>query len=270
MSQKPLGLIAGSRSLPLTIARQVAAMDARPVVAVGFVGETDPALEPLTTALEWVRVGQLSKMIKAFKAHGVTECVMGGQISPKNLFDVRPDLRAVGLLLRLKQKNAHTIFGGIADELAKDGITLIDALRWLQPIMPEKGHVMGPKLKSQEADDVEFGFGIAKEIARLDIGQTVVVREGTVLAVEGFEGTDECLKRGGKLAGEKGRAVAIKVAKAGHDMRFDIPCIGAKTIEVCGEAGLRVIAIEAKRALLLEEDEMKKLCAQHNISVVAA
>jgi DUF1009 family protein len=253
----------------MTIARQVASMDQRPVIAVGFTGETDPELEKLVSKMKWVRVGQLSKLIIAFKDHGVTECVMAGQVAPKNLFDVRPDLRGVGVLLRLKQKNAHTIFGAIADELAKDGITLIDALRWLEPLMPERGFELGPKLKAEQREEVEFGFQIAKEIARLEIGQTAVVRNGTVLAVEGFEGTDSCLRRGGELARERGQAIAVKVAKANHDMRFDIPCIGAQTVRTCAEAGLRAIAIEAKRTLLLEQTELSKLCQTEKVTILA-
>ncbi|HYE31294.1 MAG TPA: UDP-2,3-diacylglucosamine diphosphatase LpxI [Methylomirabilota bacterium] len=269
MSAEPLGIIAGSKELPLTIARQVAAMDQRPVVAVGFVGETDPAIEGLVARVSWVRVGQLGKLISHLREQGVKECVMAGQVAPKNLFDIRPDLRAMGVLLRLKRKNAHTIFGAIADELQKDGITLIDALRWLEPLMPDKGFVLGPKLSETEMEDVTFGFELAKEVARLEIGQTVVVKEGTVMAVEGFEGTDECLKRGGELAGKGKNAIAVKVAKPGHDMRFDIPCIGAQTIRTCAGAGLRAIALEAKKTLLLERAELEALCRKEKVSVVA-
>src|SRR4029453_11578318 len=200
--------------------------------------ETDPQLAPLVDEIAWLKVGQLSKMISEFKQHGVLQCVMLGQIAPKNLFDIRPDLRAMGLLLRLKEKNARTIFGAIADELKKDGIELIEATPWLQPLMPGKGFRIGPKPGAEQLADVEFGFQIAKEISRLEIGQTVVVKNGTVLAVEGFEGTDKCLARGGELAGKQGGAVAVKVARLNHDMRFDIPCIGPQTLETCAAAGI--------------------------------
>lgn len=138
MSDAPLGLIAGSKSLPLLFARE-AKRDGRRVVAVGFEGETSPDLASLVDEIVWLRVGQLSAMIRAFTDRGVRECVMLGQIAPKNLFDVRPDLRAMGLLFRLKEKNAHTIFGGIGDELGKDGVDLIAPLRWLTPWMPFAG-----------------------------------------------------------------------------------------------------------------------------------
>ena len=258
-SIKTLGLIAGSRSLPLELAKHAKALGVERIVAVAFEGETDPALAPLVDEIEWLRVGQLSKMIAAFTDNGVKQCVMAGQIAPKNLFDVRPDLRAMMMLLRLKEKNAHTVFGAIADELLKDGVELIAATPWLKPLMPETGFRMGPKLSAEQEGDVAFGFSIAKEVSRLEIGQTVVVKKGTVLAVEGFEGTDKCLVRGGELAGKDGGAVAIKVAKEKHDMRFDIPCLGAQTVETCARNGIAVLAFESGRTLLLERAEVERL-----------
>src|SRR6266550_4438283 len=148
-----LGLIAGNRSLPLEFARQARKLGVRRLVAVGFEGETDPSLGSLVDDLVWLKVGQLSKMISVFTERGVKQCVMVGQIAPKNLFDVRPDLRAMGLLLRLKEKNAHTIFGGIADELKKDGVEVIDALPWLKPLMPANGFQLGPKLSTEQKAD---------------------------------------------------------------------------------------------------------------------
>lgn len=264
----PLGLIAGSKSLPLLLAKE-ARRDGRRIVAVAFEGETNPELSTLVDEIVWLRVGQLGKLIGSFAERGVRECVMLGQIAPKNLFDVRPDLRAMGLLFRLKEKNAHTIFGAIADELQKDGVTLIEPLRWLSPWMPSDGYATGPKLSDAQREDVRFGLRIAKEISRLEIGQCVVVKNGTVLAVEGFEGTDACLERGGKLAGKDGGAVAAKVAKRGHDLRFDIPCVGPRTVEACAAAGVRVIAVEAGRTLLLEQPELEHLARERGVAVAA-
>lgn len=262
-----LGLIAGNRSLPLIFARQARRLGVRRLVAIAFEGETDPGLAPLVDDLIWVKVGQLTRLINGFTQRGIARCVMLGQIAPKNLFDLRPDLRAVRLLLRLKEKNAHTIFGAIAEELLKDGVTLISAVPWLQPLMPGTGFHLGPKLSEAARADLAFGLRIAKEISRLDIGQTVVVKNGTVLAVEGFEGTDRCLARGGELAGKPAGAVAVKVAKANHDFRFDIPCIGPQTIQTCAAAGIAVLAIEAGRTLLLEQDQVEALARRHQIAV---
>src|SRR5271170_8457040 len=227
-----LGLIAGNRSLPLEFARQARAAGIQRLVAVAFENETDSALAGYVDEIIWVKVGQLSKMISAFTDRSVKQCVMVGQIAPKNLYDLRPDLRAMAVLFRLKEKNAHTIFGAIADELKKDGVELIEATPWLAPLIPGKDFHLGAKISAEQRADVEFGFRIAKETSRLEIGQLVVVKNGAVLAVEGFEGTDKCLARGGELAGKDGGAVAVKVAKPNHDMRFDIPCIGRQTLEV--------------------------------------
>ncbi|MFM7103449.1 MAG: LpxI family protein [Verrucomicrobiota bacterium] len=263
----PLGLIAGSRSLPRVLAREARAQGRR-VIAVGFEGETDPGLAAEVEELVWLRVGQLGKMIDAFTRRGVKQCVMLGQIAPRNLFDLRPDLRAMALLLRLKEKNAHTIFGAIGDELARDGVELIPALPWLQAWMPGPGYAVGPGLSEAERDDVEYGSGLAKEVSRLEIGQSVVVKRGTVLAVEAFEGTDACLERGGRLAGKSGGAVAVKVAKPGHDLRFDLPTIGPRTLETCAAHGVRVLAVEAGRTLLLDRPDFETLARDRGLSVL--
>jgi len=263
-----LGIIAGNRSLPLELARHARAAGVGKLVAVAFENETDPGLAKLVDEIVWVRVGQLSKMISAFTDRDIKRCVMVGQIAPKNLYDLRPDLRAMTLLFRLKEKNAHTIFGAIADELKKDGVELIEPTPWLAPLMPQKGFHLGPKLSDGQKSDIDFGLRIAKEVSCLEIGQTVVVKDGTVLAVEGFEGTDKCLARGGELAGKDGGAVAVKVAKEKHDLRFDIPCLGPKTLEVCAAAKISVLAIESGKTLLLEREACETLAKKNRISVV--
>lgn len=263
-----IGIIAGARSLPLVFARQARAMGMRRIVAVAFTGETSPEIESVVDEVTWLKVGQLSKMIAAFTGADVHQCVMLGQIAPRNLFDVRPDLRAMGLLLRLKERNAHTLFGAIADELKKEGVELVEATPWLRPLMHGVGFRLGPKLSEEQREEVSFGFRMAKEIARLEIGQSVVVKRGTVLAVEGFEGTDRCLARGGELAGRDGGAVAVKVAREKHDMRFDVPCIGAGTIEACAAARVSVLAVEAGRTLFLDEADLAVLAKRHGVSVV--
>jgi len=266
-SPETLGIIAGNRTLPVLFAKQARSLGVRKLVAVAFEGETDSAITPLVDDIVWLKVGQLSKMISVFTDRGVKHCVMVGQIAPKNLYDLRPDLRAMGMLFRLKEKNAHTIFGAIADELKKDGVELIDATPWLKSLMPAGGFHLGRKLSDEQRADVEFGFRIAKDVSRLEIGQTVVVKNGTVLAVEGFEGTDKCLARGGELAGKDGGAVAVKVAKPNHDMRFDIPCIGPQTLETCARAGVSVLALETGKTLLLERETCEQLAGKNKISV---
>jgi len=146
-------------------------------------------------------------------------------------------------------------------------VELMEATPWLKPLMPGAGFHLGRKLSDEQRADVQFGFRIAKEVSRLEIGQTVVVKRGTVLAVEGFEGTDRCLSRGGELAGKEGGAVAIKVAKENHDMRFDIPCIGSRTLEICASAGIAVLALEAGKTLLLDEEEVKDFVSGRDIAL---
>lgn len=263
-----LGIIAGDRGLPLLLAREARAAGVRKLVAVGFEGQSNRELQPLVDEMVWMKLGQTSKLIDAFKDRGVKHCVMVGKIQPKSFLEVRPDLRTTLAVLKLKEKNAHTLFGAFADELQKDGITLVPATPWLQAIMPPAGFHMGPKLSGEEREDVNYGFRIAKEVSRLEIGQSVVVKRGAVLAVEGFEGTDKCLARGGELAGRDGGAIAVKVAKDKHDMRWDIPCVGSGTMETCAAARIRVLALEAGKTLLLDREEMEAMAKKQKISVV--
>ena len=263
-----LGLIAGNRSLPLVFARQARRAGIKRLVAVAFEGETEPELASLVDDIVWLRVGQLGKLITAFTKREVKQCVMAGQIAPRNLYKVRPDLRGLTVLLRLKEKNAHTIFGAIADELKKDGVELVEATPWLQELMPGKGFSLGPALSAEQREDVEFGYRLAKEMARLEVGQMVVVKEGTTLAVEAFEGTDRCLARGGQMSEPAGGAVAVKVARENHDLRFDIPCLGPQTLETCVSARIAVLAFEAGRSLLLEPERCQQLAMKNKLSVL--
>src|SRR5207249_2292841 len=187
--------------------------------------------------------------------------------APKNLFDLRPDWKALLVLAKLKQRNAESIFAAIADELAKVDVELLSATTFLEDSLAPAGLIAGPKLSRREEEDVAFGWKITKEIARLDIGQTVIVKNGTIVAVEALEGTNETIKRGGNLA-RKG-AVAIKVAKPHQDTRFDVPVIGVETMRVAAEAKLRVIAVEAGKTLLLERDAIIDLADRAKISILA-
>ena len=267
-SADAIGMIAGNRSLPLTFAREARKHGIKRIVAVAFKGETSPELASLVDEIEWLRVGQLNRLIRFFTQHRIEQCVMLGQVNPARLFDFRPDTRALQLFVRLKEKNAHTIFGAIADELEKDGIELVEPTPWLQSHMPGPGFQTGRPLPKALKEDVDFGHRMAKEVSRLDIGQTVVVKQGTILAVEGFEGTDACLQRGGQLAGPDGGGVAVKVAKQNHDMRFDIPCIGLKTLETCLESGIHALAVEGHKTLFLEQDQWPALTRQKPLTVL--
>ena len=262
-----LGIIAGNGTYPRILAEAARRSGVKQLIAAAFTGETDPALAKHVDLIEWMRVGQLSRLLKLFGEHKVHHAIMAGQIAPKNLFDLRPDWKALLLLGKLKQRNAESIFAAIADELAGVDVELLSATTFLQESLASPGLIAGTKLSRREEQDVDFGWKIAKEIARLDIGQTVIVKNGTVVAVEAFEGTDEAIKRGGALAREG--AIMIKVAKPNQDMRFDVPVIGMETLGVAAEAKLRVIAVESKITLLLDRDEVSSQASRMGISIVA-
>jgi UDP-2,3-diacylglucosamine hydrolase len=269
LAQTPLdtlGIIAGNGVYPRLLADAARKAGVQKIVAAAFTSETDPVLAQHVELIEWMRVGQLNRLLKFFNQNKVHHAIMAGQIAPKNLFDLRPDLKALMLLGKLKQRNAESIFAAIADELARIDVELLPATTFLEDCLVPAGLIAGAKLSRREEEDVDLGWKIAKEIARLDIGQTVMVKNGTVVVVEAFEGTNEAIRRGGALAREG--AVIVKVAKPNQDMRFDVPVIGRETISVAAEAKIRVIALEAGRTLLLEKDEVILAAQRAKITVL--
>jgi DUF1009 family protein len=236
------------------------------LVVCAFENETSPDLAALADEIEWMRVGQLGRMVRFLKESGTRHAVMSGQIAPKNLFDLRPDLKAILLLARIKERNAETIFGAIADTLGAVGVELLPATSFLDELLAPKGLIAGPDPKARVLEDLQFGLRIAKETSRLDIGQTVVVQGGTVLAVEAFEGTNAAILRGGEL-GKKG-AVMVKVSKPNQDLRFDVPVIGPRTLETAAAARLGAIGVEGGRTLLLDLPQIKKFAEKEKISVL--
>lgn len=261
-----LGIIAGNGVYPRLLADAARKAGVKKIIAAAFTSETDPALEQHVDVLEWMRVGQLNRLLKFFRVQDIHHAIMAGQIAPKNLFDLRPDWKALMLLGKLKQRNAESIFAAIAHELANVDVDLLPATTFLEDSLAPSGLIAGPKLSRQEEADVDLGWKTAKEIARLDIGQTIIVKNGTVVAVEALEGTNDAIRRGSELAREG--AVMVKVAKPKQDTRFDVPVIGLETIRIAVEARLRVIAIEAEKTLLLERDAIVDLANRSKISIV--
>jgi DUF1009 family protein len=262
-----LGIIAGNGVYPRLLADSARRAGVKKIVATAFAGETGPALEQHVDLIEWMRVGQLNRLLKFFHAQDIHHAIMAGQIAPKNLFDLQPDWKALLLLGKLKERNAESIFAAIAAELAKIDVELLPATTFLEDSLAPSGLVAGAKLSRQEEEDVDLGWKVAKEIARLDIGQTVIVKNGTIVAVEALEGTNETIKRGGALAHDG--AAMVKVTKPSQDMRFDVPVIGVETIRIATEAKLRVIAVEAGKTLLLERDAIVDLANRSRITIVA-
>ena len=260
-----LAIIAGNGAYPLAMARAARTAGVARLAIAAFQNETDPALATLADEIVWMRVGQLGRLLGFLQQSDARHAVMSGQIHPKNLFDLRPDLKALVLLGKLRKRNAESIFGAIAEELTKIGVELLPATTYMHDQLATPGLIAGPKLSRREEEDVRYGFGIAKETSRLDIGQTVVVKGGTVLAVEAFEGTNAAMQRGGQL-GRKD-AVMVKVSKPNQDFRFDVPVIGPLTLEAARDARIRVLGVEAGKTLLLEKPMLTALAAEHRISI---
>ncbi len=266
-SNAPIGIVAGKGLYPKLLLQAIKILAPnRTRFVIGFKGETDPDLRHDCEVLYWFNVGQLSKPIRTLKKANVKEVIMAGQITPNNLFKLRPDLRALKLLSKLKETNADSLFGAIADELESSSIHVLPAITYMENYLTTEGHLFGPKPKAKAIEDITYGYSVAQKTSSLDIGQTCIVRNGTILAVEAFEGTNDCITRGGALGHGK-NVTMVKVAKHNHDFRFDVPVIGATTVKKCAEAGINTIALEAGRTLILEPEAMKEMAKERKISI---
>ena len=261
-----LALIAGRADYPLLLARAARARGVRRIVAIAFKGETSRAIAQVADEVVWIHAGSLGALLEALARSGAKQAVMAGQINPKNLFCIRMDHALLELLKQLPMKNAHTIFGGVVAEIEKIGIALLPASSFMQDYMPAAGLLTARSPDSRERRDVEIGRRVIKDMSHLDVGQTVVVKEGMVLAIEAFEGTNKAILRGGKLGGPG--AVVIKVPKVGHDMRFDIPVIGKWTLRSLKKARASCLAIEAGGAILLHRDELIAQANAMNLAIL--
>jgi DUF1009 family protein len=261
------GLIAGNGKFPFLViegARKAGAS----LSVVAIREETDKHIEAVAEKLVWVGVGQLGKMISFFKRENVTKVIMAGQVKHVQIFSgALPDLRMLKMLYNLKQRNTDSLIGAIADELAKENIELIDSTYFIQNYLAEEDVLTGRKPDETERGNIEYGLGIAGEIARLDLGQTIVVRAKACVAIEAMEGTDAVIKRAGELA--KGKLTVVKVAKPAQDMRFDVPVVGVTTVDAMIQAGATCLCLTARRTLMFDKSEMISLANQNKISIVA-
>ncbi len=266
--QKPvLGIIAGSGTFPLLVARSARNAGMR-VVAIAHEGETDPALERESDTLIWIRLGQLGHLIRNFKKQGVRQAVMAGAIKKRKMFEnVSPDLKGLSLMSRLVIFHDDDILRAVARELAKEEIEIISSTTHVPELIAPAGILGRRKPSKGEREDMAFGWSVAKELGRLDIGQCVVVRRKTVLALEAIEGTDETILRGGRLGREK--TVVVKVSKPNQDLRFDVPSVGVGTIQTMVEAGASVLVVEAGKTLLFDKNEMISLANSEGIAIVS-
>lgn len=262
---RPLFLIAGSGDYPALVLTGARQAGVERIILAAFEGETNPALADLADDVHWMKVGQMGRLLKAATASGANRSLMAGQIAPSHLFNLRPDWKALVILATLPERNAESLFGAVADALSGAGVPLLPATTFMDAHIAPAGPITGGKPKPRLLADLEFGLRIAKETSRLDIGQTVVVKNGTVLAVEAFEGTNEAIRRGGALG--RGGATLVKVSKPGQDMRFDVPVIGTKTLETAAAAGIRCIGVEAARTLLLNQPLVRERATQLGLAI---
>jgi len=262
-----IGIIAGNGDFPIEFAR-AAKQKGLTVVVVAHEGETLPEIAQWTDALFWIKVGQLGKLIKTFKDQGVRDVLMAGGIKKTQLFSgALPDLRGAALLARMIAKKDDSILRAVAEELESEGITVRESTLYLDTLLAPPGVLTRRRPSKDEWKDIEFGWQLAKEIGRLDIGQTVVVKDLAVLAVEAIEGTDEAIRRGGRLCREG--AVIVKVCKPQQDLRFDLPATGLKTVDTLLEVKAACLAIEAGKTIMLQKDDVLARADQAGFAIVA-
>lgn len=266
IDQEKIGIIAGGGQFPLLFI-DAARRAGRKVMVVAHRGETDERVAAAADDVCWVKLGQLGKMLSFFKSKGVGETVFLGTITKTRIFrDVMPDLKALTLWNKIDTKQDDAILRAVAGAIEKEGIAVRESTLYLQHLLFPEGTLTRKKLTREQEADVVFGWRHARAIGELDIGQCVVVRNGTVVAVEAIEGTDATIRRGGGLAKEK--AVVVKVKKPGQDFRFDLPATGVQTIATLAEVKGAVLAVEAGQALLFDRDEMVNLADKAGIVVV--
>jgi len=261
------GLIAGNGKFPFLVV-EGARKSGVFLSVVAIREETDKRIEEIAESIIWIGIGQLGKMISFFKREGVSKAIMAGQVKHVQIFSgALPDLRMVKMLWSLPQRNTDALIGGVAAELAKEGIELIDSTYFIQDQLASEGVLTKRKPDANEQKNIEYGLKIANEIARLDLGQTIVIRAQACVAIEAMEGTDACIKRAGELA--KGKLTVIKVAKPNQDMRFDVPVIGTPTVQTMIRAGASCLCLTAGKTLIFDKEEMLKLANENKISIVA-
>ena len=251
-----LGIIAGNGKFPLILAEN-ASRAGLEVITIALSEEAEKDIEKYSKKVYWLSVTQLGKLIKTFQAEGVTKAVMAGQVVKGRMYTsqiFKMDMVAARLWMGLPDKKGETILKAVADELGKNGIVLQDSTIFMESFLAGQGSLTRKKPSGREHADIEFGYRMAKVVAEHDIGQSVVVKDQSVVAVEGIEGTDNCIRRAGELA--KGGIVVVKVSKKGHDMRFDVPVIGIRTIEALKESGAVAMAVEAGKTMMLEKEEI--------------
>jgi DUF1009 family protein len=277
MPSEKLGLIAGNGAFPFLVLDAARAQGYEVVVAA-IKEETSPAIESHGAAVHWLSLGELSKLIDTFQKAGVRRAVMAGQVKHKQIFSsIRPDWRLAKLLLSLTTRNTDSLIGAVANVLADEGITLEKSTWLLEPLLAKSGVLTKREPAAQERRNIEYGRSVARQLAQHDIGQTVVIAESACVAVEAMEGTDATIERAGQImrslhgdASTLSRSLTVvKIAKPNQDMRFDVPVVGVKTIEVMHTAGVSCLALDSGKCLFLDGDRVIETADAMDISIVA-
>lgn len=262
------GLIAGNGKFPFLVL-DAARSRGLEMVVVAILEETFKEIESYSSTVHWISLGQLGKLIKIFKQEGVTQAIMAGQVKHSQIFStILPDLKMLKLLTSLRSRNTDALIGAVARILEEEGITLIDSTTFLGPLLPQPGVLTERSPNEEESKDIQYGRRIAREIARLDIGQSVVVREQACVAVEAMEGTDAVIRRAAEVTGNQ-RITVVKVSKPKQDMRFDVPVIGLPTVELMARMNASALAIDAYKTLVLDQEKLLRFANDHGISISA-
>jgi hypothetical protein len=264
-----LGIIAGNGKFPLLFAECAKKQGNLKIIAIAIKNDTSRQIRGFVDEVYWVNVGEFKKMLAIFKENNIKRVAMAGQVSPKTLFNKKIvfDAELKAILSTIKDKKADTIFKAIASRIEADGFELINSTSYIAEHLPKLGVLSKRTPTDREWQDIRFGKEIAKAIAYLDIGQTVVVKEKAILAIEAMEGTNTAILRGAKIA--RFGAVVIKVSRPNQDLRFDIPVVGLKTIQALIKGKASCLAIEAEKTLFLDKEASLKLANKHNLCVIS-
>jgi UDP-2,3-diacylglucosamine hydrolase len=267
-SSSRFGLIAGNGRFPFLVLEAARSQGIEMVVAA-IKEETFPEIEQHAKSVHWMSLGQLGKLIKTFKSEGVNQAIMAGQVKHKQIFSsIIPDLKMIQLLASLATKNTDSLIGAVAKMLENEGIHLMDSTSFLRPLLPDPGVLTRRAPSDEEKRDLDYGYKIARELGRLDLGQSVAVADGACVALEAMEGTDAVIERAASLV--NGRMLrVVKLAKPNQDLRFDVPVIGLGTVKLMARLKVSALAIEARKTLMMDREDLVREADAAGIAIIA-
>jgi len=260
-------IVAGRHAYPMMLAKAARAAGVKRIVVLGFKGETHKEIIPFVDEMYWMHLGSMTPFLDRLKTTGIKHCMLAGQIAPSNLFTLRMDKLAMEMIRGLDVRNAHTIFGAIVEKIESLGIEVLPGNTFMECYTPAAGQLGSRAPTEREQADIELGLKLVKGTSDFEIGQTVAIKDGTIIAVEALEGTNQAIKRAGRVG--KAGCVIVKVPKEGHDMRFDIPVVGTRTFRMMKRAKVSCLAVEAGKTILLEKEKLVALADKYDMAFVA-